>query len=175
MFSCSWCGSQNVIGRRFCETCGRSFQYDCPDCGRIVDPAWVTCHVCGATLRWSSTDEVLPFTTVKETAHRGLSEKQKKSSSRSRFGSWFGLLLIMVSEFIVFFGFGGYYLIGKIRSLSPNQILSYAQSILAHSGDIMNTFQHLDLYQAYCFFGGIVGAIVFLTGLVLFVQGNRKG
>ena len=52
MFRCHRCGWQNAIGQRFCGSCGENFQYNCPYCNAIVDPAFNTCHNCGAYLTW---------------------------------------------------------------------------------------------------------------------------
>lgn len=52
MFRCPRCGWQNMIGQRFCESCGEIFQYNCPYCNAFVDPAYSTCASCGAYLTW---------------------------------------------------------------------------------------------------------------------------
>ncbi len=52
IFRCHRCGWQNVIGQRFCGSCGERFQYNCPYCSAIVDPEFTTCPNCGAELTW---------------------------------------------------------------------------------------------------------------------------
>jgi hypothetical protein len=52
MFSCPRCGWQNMIGQRFCASCGETFQYNCPYCNTIVDPVYNICPSCGAALTW---------------------------------------------------------------------------------------------------------------------------
>ena len=52
MFPCHRCGWQNVIGQRFCGNCAEVFEYNCPHCNVIVDPAYSSCPSCGAPLVW---------------------------------------------------------------------------------------------------------------------------
>jgi hypothetical protein len=51
-FPCSKCGAQNAVGQRFCATCGQMFQYRCPYCSGIADPASRFCPNCGVLLGW---------------------------------------------------------------------------------------------------------------------------
>jgi hypothetical protein len=53
-FICSKCGAQNAIGQRFCVSCGQMFQYSCPYCKNIADPASKFCPHCGAPLSWGT-------------------------------------------------------------------------------------------------------------------------
>lgn len=52
MFPCSKCGWQNAIGQRFCTGCGEKFQYNCPQCGSVIDSAFRFCPNCHADLGW---------------------------------------------------------------------------------------------------------------------------
>jgi len=61
MFRCHKCGWQNVIGQRFCGSCGEIFQYNCPYCNNIVDPSLSACPYCQAALIWGFQQQVEPL------------------------------------------------------------------------------------------------------------------
>ena len=48
--TCANCGSDNVIGARFCNECGNSMQSGCPACGAVNKPGAKFCNECGAAL-----------------------------------------------------------------------------------------------------------------------------
>jgi class 3 adenylate cyclase/tetratricopeptide (TPR) repeat protein len=48
---CQQCGTQLLAGKRFCPGCGAAAPDGCPSCGVPIDPSWVFCADCGATLR----------------------------------------------------------------------------------------------------------------------------
>lgn len=50
MYSCPRCGSQSVVGQRFCGACGQKLEHNCPECGGAVDPGLKFCPNCGAGL-----------------------------------------------------------------------------------------------------------------------------
>jgi len=52
VFPCPKCGSQSVVGQRFCVACGEKFPYNCPTCGAVIDPSYKACLHCHAKLRW---------------------------------------------------------------------------------------------------------------------------
>ena len=52
MFSCPRCGSENVVGQRFCGICGEQFEYRCRCCGATIDYMYKFCAGCGARLHW---------------------------------------------------------------------------------------------------------------------------
>ncbi len=62
LFPCPRCGSQNVIGQRFCAGCGESFQYSCARCHGLVDPASRFCTNCGAMLHLYAQQQGQPRT-----------------------------------------------------------------------------------------------------------------
>jgi len=49
--TCSGCGIQNKLGRRFCAGCGRLLDAACPACGFLGDPADRFCGACGGALQ----------------------------------------------------------------------------------------------------------------------------
>ena len=51
-FPCTKCGAQNPVGQRFCGACGESFQYNCPCCSGLIDPAFRFCPNCRVQLGW---------------------------------------------------------------------------------------------------------------------------
>ncbi len=68
MFNCPRCGWQNMIGQRFCGSCGEVFQYNCPYCNAVVDPAYTSCPSCGAYLTWSFQQQPEPPSAPQEPA-----------------------------------------------------------------------------------------------------------
>lgn len=61
MFQCPKCSSQNVIGQPFCGVCGERFQYNCPQCGGIVDSRFNTCPNCRGRLYWPTQQQTQPL------------------------------------------------------------------------------------------------------------------
>ena len=61
IFPCPACGAQNCIGQDFCQACGQKFQYNCPNCGAIVDATLVNCPGCRESLFWPTPQRVKPF------------------------------------------------------------------------------------------------------------------
>lgn len=68
MFNCPRCGWQNMIGQRFCGSCGEVFQYNCPYCNAVVDPAYTSCPSCGAYLTWGFQQQPDPQSAPQEPA-----------------------------------------------------------------------------------------------------------
>ena len=48
--SCSRCGAENRVGRRFCAECGASLASACPACGAANEPGEKFCGECGSNL-----------------------------------------------------------------------------------------------------------------------------
>ena len=48
--TCSSCGSDNEVGRKFCGECGNTLVQTCPTCGTENAPAVKFCGECGSTL-----------------------------------------------------------------------------------------------------------------------------
>jgi hypothetical protein len=61
-FPCPRCGSQNVIGQRFCTSCGETFQYNCAHCRGLIDPTSRFCTNCGAMLHFPTQQQSQPPT-----------------------------------------------------------------------------------------------------------------
>ena len=48
--TCSNCGTQNILGAKFCETCGTQLASGCPNCGTQNNPGARFCRECGTSL-----------------------------------------------------------------------------------------------------------------------------
>src|SRR5438094_5821854 len=48
--TCSTCGTENRVGRKFCSNCGAPLALACPACGAANDPDDRFCGECGAAL-----------------------------------------------------------------------------------------------------------------------------
>src|SRR5438105_9922475 len=48
--TCSTCGAENRVGRKFCSNCGAPLARACPACGAANDPDDRFCGECGAAL-----------------------------------------------------------------------------------------------------------------------------
>ena len=68
-FPCHSCGSTNLLGQRFCITCGRKLYYACPHCNNSVSPQHKFCTKCGNVLNWEFQLHV-PKTNESKQEHR---------------------------------------------------------------------------------------------------------
>ena len=57
ILQCHKCGSQNMLGMRFCTICGEKFLYKCPQCGTNIDSLSEYCSLCAAKLDWGTATE----------------------------------------------------------------------------------------------------------------------
>jgi len=57
LFECSRCGTQNVMGVKWCRHCNQQFNYNCPNCNALVDNTWVNCPNCRMVLPWPAEDQ----------------------------------------------------------------------------------------------------------------------
>ena len=48
--SCTSCGSENEVGRKFCGECGNALAQACPTCGTANAPTMKFCGECGTAL-----------------------------------------------------------------------------------------------------------------------------
>jgi len=79
-FPCPKCGSQNIIGARACEACGKSLQYKCPQCDAIIDPEFTTCPKCGAGLDWPINEQAKPLPPLAKTTYQRQEKFYEESS-----------------------------------------------------------------------------------------------
>lgn len=57
LFGCFRCGTQNVIGVRWCRHCNQQFNYTCPNCSALVDNTLVNCPNCRMLLPWPAENQ----------------------------------------------------------------------------------------------------------------------
>ena len=90
MFRCHKCGWQNVIGQRFCGSCGEQFQYNCPHCNTIVDTSFNTCPTCGTELSWGFQQQTPPPASQdkrKEEQYQQYQKPQKHPGKKTGYAS----------------------------------------------------------------------------------------
>ena len=63
---CYKCGSQNVLGKRFCTTCGERFRYKCPQCDADIEPGSRFCSNCAVELNWGQQQQQETFPEVEK-------------------------------------------------------------------------------------------------------------
>ena len=52
---CSKCGTENLVGKKFCGECGNAFTMRCPKCGVENTPPFKFCGECGTALAGNAT------------------------------------------------------------------------------------------------------------------------
>jgi hypothetical protein len=111
-FPCPKCGSQSVVGQRFCEACGERFPYNCPVCGAIIEPAYKACPNCRTKLGWGK-QQRKPLPGVarayqerqRTSGYGGGSQEPKKKDAW--LGVCLGSMAILLCIGAVFYAIGG--------------------------------------------------------------------
>ena len=80
---CYKCGAQNILGMRFCTTCGTRFFYKCPQCGANIEPGFGYCSGCSARLIWGTETEK-PVVTNPEQTKLDKTEQEIKEEGPKR-------------------------------------------------------------------------------------------
>ena len=100
--SCPKCGSQNVVGQRFCGACGQELRYGCSRCGTAVAPTSRFCANCGQELGWGTQQPTQPLPVGQKTYYEppsthgyGRREPQQKETSSAYIG-YLGLIIGIV-------------------------------------------------------------------------------
>ena len=57
LFGCFRCGTQNVIGVKWCRHCNQQFNYNCPNCSAPVDNTFMNCPNCRMVLPWPAENQ----------------------------------------------------------------------------------------------------------------------
>jgi len=108
-FPCPKCGSQSVVGQRFCEACGERFPYNCPMCGAVIEPAYKACPNCRTKLGWGvqRREPLLGGARAyqerqRTSGYRGERQEPKKTDASLRL--WLGSMAIIVCVGAIFYG-----------------------------------------------------------------------
>ena len=101
VFPCPKCGSQSVVGQRFCEACGEKFPYSCPMCGASIEPAYKACPNCRTKLSWGEqgpkySPGVAKIHQERQRAYRHLGERQPHQKPNAWLGGWLGSIAIVL-------------------------------------------------------------------------------
>lgn len=100
IFLCPTCGAQNCIGQGFCQVCGQKFQYNCPNCGTVVDSTLVNCPGCRESLFWPTPQRVKPFpkqpAVHQRTGGTGEGEAKPKQKSDPWLLGCLGLVIFLI-------------------------------------------------------------------------------
>ena len=104
VFPCPKCGSQSVVGQRFCEACGEKFPYSCPMCGASIEPAYKACPNCRTKLGWGE-HQRKPLPDVarihqerqRTYGHRGERQQPQKTNA------WLGFMAIVLCIGAIFY------------------------------------------------------------------------
>lgn len=108
IFLCPTCGAQNCIGQDFCQVCGQKFQYNCPNCGAIVDSTLVNCPGCRESLFWPTPQKVKPFPKQPVARQRTVGVGEEGATPKQKSDPWLmGCLGLVIFAFLVL---GAYFL-----------------------------------------------------------------
>jgi len=78
---CPVCQSENPVGSKYCNSCGRGMDVSCPECGKSNPPASNFCNECGVDLRKRAGECPIDFSQPQSYTPRFLAEKILNSRS----------------------------------------------------------------------------------------------
>jgi len=97
-FPCPKCGTQILVGQRFCSNCGQSFAYRCRHCGAAVETLSGFCTNCGGKLYRQKQSAKPSAEKIRKTPKREIPKGGKTTPQpASQFGRYLILIAIIVS------------------------------------------------------------------------------
>lgn len=103
LFTCSLCGTQNIIGVRRCRRCNQQFNYTCPSCNAWVDNTFVNCPNCRRPLQWPA-ERGMQGTFVKNSPRETVEADYEETGKPKKEVTWPVVVLGAGLLFILAFG-----------------------------------------------------------------------